>query len=102
MSEFERECEEYGCPPVTTQWGNVVDMLLAQSEPKNHKKEKKIWENKWSQICIENGWDNPDKMSVALAPRVEKTKIYHEIGFVGYLAIIQVADIVIQIVKLNY
>ncbi len=45
--------------------GNVVDMLLAQSEPKNHKKEKKIWENKWSQICIENGWDNPDKMSVA-------------------------------------
>ncbi len=47
MSEFERECEEYGCPPTTTQWGNVVDMLLAQSEPKNHKKEKKIWEN-WS------------------------------------------------------
>ncbi len=45
MSEFERECEEYGCPPVTTQWGvNVVDMLLAQSEPKNHKIEKKIWE----------------------------------------------------------
>ncbi len=74
MSEFERECEEYGCPPVTTQWDNVVDVLLAQSEPKNHKKEKKIWENKWSQICIENGWDNPDKMSVALAPRVEKTK----------------------------
>ncbi len=38
MSEFERECEEYGCPPITTQWDNVVDMLLAQSEPKNHKK----------------------------------------------------------------
>ncbi len=70
MSEFERECEEYGCPPVTMQWGNVVDMLLAQSEPKNHKKEKKIWENKWSQICIENGWDNPNKMSVALAPKI--------------------------------
>ncbi len=42
MSEFERECEEYGCPPVTTQWGNVVDMLLAQSEPKNHKKRRKF------------------------------------------------------------
>ncbi len=56
MSEFERECEEYECPPITTQWDNVVDMLLAQSEPKNHKKEKKIWENKWSQICIEKGW----------------------------------------------
>ncbi len=38
MSEFERECEEYGCPPVTTQWGKVVDMLLAQAKPKNHKK----------------------------------------------------------------
>ncbi len=70
MSEFERECEEYGCPPVTAQWGNVIDMLLAQSEPKNHKKEKKIWEKKWSQICIENVWDNPDKKSVALAPKV--------------------------------
>ncbi len=34
--------------------------------------------------------------------RVEKTRIYHEIGFVGYLDIIQVADVVIQIVKLNY
>ncbi len=94
MSEFERECEEYECPPIRTQWDNVVDMLLAQSEPKNHKKEKKIWEKKWSQICIENGWDN--------YIRVEKTKIYHEIGFVGYLDIIQVADVVIQIVKLNY
>ncbi len=70
MSEFERECEEYGCPPVTMQWDNVVDMLLAQSEPKNHKKEKKIWEDKWSQICIENGWDNPDKTLVSLAPKV--------------------------------
>ncbi len=66
MSEFERECEEYGCPPVTTQWGKVVDMLLAQAKPKNHKKEKRMCESKWSQICIENGWDNPDKMSVAL------------------------------------
>ncbi len=44
MSEFERECEEYGCSPITKQWDNVVDMLLAQSEPKDHKKEKKIWE----------------------------------------------------------
>ncbi len=34
--------------------------------------------------------------------RVEKTRIYYEIGFVGYLDIIQVADVVIQIVKLNY
>ncbi len=38
MSEFERECEEYGCPPVTKQWGNVIDMLMAQPEPKNQKK----------------------------------------------------------------
>ncbi len=37
MSEFERECEEYGCPPVTKQWGNVIDMLMAQTEPKNQK-----------------------------------------------------------------
>jgi len=28
--------------PITTQWGNVVDMLLAQSEPKNHKKRRKF------------------------------------------------------------
>ncbi len=42
MSEFERECEEYGCPPITTQWDNIVDMLLAQSEPKNHKKKRKF------------------------------------------------------------
>ncbi len=62
MSEFERECEEYGCPPITTQWDNIVDMLLAQSEPKN-------------QICIENGWDNPDKMSVLLAPKLELWRI---------------------------
>ncbi len=35
--------------------------------------------------------------------RVEKKqKIYQEIGFVGYLDTIQVADVVIQIVKLNY
>ncbi len=116
MSEFERECEEYGCPPVTKQWGNVIDMLMAQTEPKNQKKEEKMWEKKWSQICIESGWDNPEKMSVALAPklelwrikfvknyiRVEKTRIYYEIGFVGYLDIIQVADVVIQIVKMNY
>ncbi len=40
MSEFERKCEEYGCPPVTTQWGKVVDMLLAQAKPKNHKKRR--------------------------------------------------------------
>ncbi len=70
MSEFERECEEYGCPPVTKQWGNVIDMLMAQTEPKNQKKEGKIWEKKWSQICIESGWDNPEKISVALAPKI--------------------------------
>ncbi len=35
--------------------------------------------------------------------RVEKNiYIYQEIGFVAYLDIIQVADVVIQIVKLNY
>ncbi len=39
-SEFDRECEEYGCPPVTKQWGNVIDMLMAQTEPKNHKKRR--------------------------------------------------------------
>ncbi|WP_438640865.1 hypothetical protein, partial [Plesiomonas sp.] len=70
MSEFEREWEEYGCTPVTTQWGNVVDMLMAQSEPKNHKKGKKVWESKWSQICIENGWENPERMLIKLAPKV--------------------------------
>ncbi len=70
MSEFEHECEEYGCSPILAQWGNVVDMLVAQSEPKNHKKEKKIWENKWSQMCIENGWDDPDKNLEPLAPKV--------------------------------
>ncbi len=70
MSEFERECEEYGCPPVTKQWGNVIDMLMAQTEPKNQKREGKMWEKKWSQICIESGWDNPEKISVALAPKI--------------------------------
>ncbi len=44
MSEFERECEEYGCPPVIKQWGNVIDMLMAQTEPKNQKKEGRMWE----------------------------------------------------------
>ncbi len=75
MSEFERECEEYGCSPITTQWDKVVNMLLAQSEPKNHKKKRKFGKNKWSRICIENGWDNPDKMSVLLAPKLELWRI---------------------------
>ncbi len=54
--------------------GNIVDMLLAQSEPKNHKNKIKFGENK-CQICIENGWDNPDKMSVLLAPKLELWRI---------------------------
>ncbi len=70
MSEFERECEEYGCSPILAQWGNVIDMLMAQTEPKNQKREGKMWEKKWSQICIESGWDNPEKISVALAPKI--------------------------------
>ncbi len=70
MSEFERECEEYGCSPILAQWGNVIDMLMAQTEPKNQKREEKMWEKKWSQICIESGWDNPEKISVALAPKI--------------------------------
>ncbi len=41
MSEWERECEEYGCSPILAQWGNVVDMLMAQTEPKNKKKRGK-------------------------------------------------------------
>ncbi len=68
--DYPNECEEYGCPSIVKQWSNVVDMLLAQAMPKDHKKEEKIWENKWSQMCIENGWDDPDKMSVALAPKI--------------------------------
>ncbi len=84
MSEFERECEEYGCPPVTKQWGNVIDMLMAQTEPKNLKKEGKMWEKKWSQICIENGWDNPDKMLVLLAPKLELWRI----KFVGIFSFV--------------
>ncbi len=47
-----------------------MDMLLAQAMPKDHKKEEKIWEIKWSQMCIENGWDDPDKISVTLAPNI--------------------------------
>ncbi len=70
MSEFEREGEEYGCSPILAQWGNVIDMLMAQTEPKNQKREGKMWEKKWSQICIESGWDNPEKISVALAPKI--------------------------------
>ncbi len=62
MSEFERECEEYGCSPILAQWGNVVDMLMAQTEPKNQKKKREeCGKNEWSQMCIENGWDNPTK-----------------------------------------
>ncbi len=41
MSEFEREGEEYGCSPILAQWGNVIDMLMAQTEPKNQKREEK-------------------------------------------------------------
>ncbi len=70
MSEFEREGEEYRCSPILAQWGNVIDMLMAQTEPKNQKREGKMWEKKWSQICIESGWDNPEKISVALAPKI--------------------------------
>ncbi len=55
--------------------GQCSRYVTAQSEPKNHKKEKKIWEKKWSQICIETGWDNPDKMSVLLAPKLELWRI---------------------------
>ncbi len=50
MSEFERECEEYGCPPIVKQWSNVVDMLLAQAMPKDHKKER-IWEKGSPTVC---------------------------------------------------
>ncbi len=43
-----------------------------------------------------------NKEFIKVIIRVEKQKIYQETGFVGYLDIIQVADVVIQIVKLNY
>lgn len=34
MSEFEKECDNYGCPLIKTQWTNVTD-LLATTEPKD-------------------------------------------------------------------
>ncbi len=40
--DYPNECEEYGCPPIVKQWSNVVDMLLAQAMPKDHKKEEKF------------------------------------------------------------
>lgn len=78
MAEFQKECDEYGCLPIEVQWGRVVDMLIAQAEPKNHKKDRKIWESKWSQICIENIWDEPDKMFTPLAPKtMDMEKMSH-------------------------
>ncbi|MGL5119495.1 MAG: hypothetical protein ACRC7H_09910 [Plesiomonas shigelloides] len=68
--EFDRECNEYGCFPVDEQWGRVKHMLLVQAEEKHHKRELKMLGEKWSQICIENGLENPERMLIKLAPKV--------------------------------
>lgn len=68
--EFDRECEEYGCVPVNEQWDRVADMQLAQIEVKHHKKERKIMEKKWSQICQDYMWDKPP--AVPLAPKIRE------------------------------
>ncbi|MGL5101234.1 MAG: hypothetical protein ACRC6N_01520, partial [Plesiomonas sp.] len=66
MAEFQKDCDEYGCPSVLKQWKKVEDMLFAQVNPKDRKKTEKEKTECWDELCEKNGWDEPDKVKVPL------------------------------------
>ncbi|XP_057183522.1 uncharacterized protein LOC130564356 [Triplophysa rosa] len=72
MAEFQKECDEYGCPPVLVQWQNVTDMLLAQAEPKDRKQRQKEIDKCWVALCDECGWESAEKVMTPLAPKVRE------------------------------
>ncbi|XP_057191231.1 uncharacterized protein LOC130555220 [Triplophysa rosa] len=72
MAEFQKECDEYGCSPVTVQWQNVTNMLLAQTEPKDRKQRQKEIDKCWVALCDDCGWENAEKVMIPIAPTIRE------------------------------
>lgn len=68
MAEFQKECDEYGCPPVYVQWQKILKLMLAQTDPKDIKKRQKEVTSAWNTLCEENCWVTEEKKHVPLTP----------------------------------
>lgn len=80
MAEFQKECDEYGCPPVYVQWQKIVKVMMAQTDPKDVKKRQKEVEIGWQELRDENWGEVEEKKKIPLAPIIlaMKQKAMHK------------------------